>query len=149
MSGLRSSATTGMRWTVARKLAALGLLGVGVSAVIGGISFIDSGQVKAVSSLRTALVQADTAMAELDRLCSEDQVAERDMLLATTDPARKAAYDEAAANRTLADAQWTTLDRIPGLPADVHAALTTLQGRYADFLNDVDAQQKILAPINP
>jgi methyl-accepting chemotaxis protein len=113
------------------------------------VSYLQSGQVKATSDLRTALVSASTELAELDRLCSEDQIAERDMLLATTDAARVVAYREAADIRKLADTGWAAIGAGAGLPGDVRSALSTLRRQYAEFLDDVDAQQKTLAPIDP
>jgi methyl-accepting chemotaxis protein len=120
-----------------------------VALMIGAVSYTLSGRVRDASDLRTALVKADGQLAELDRLCSENQIAERNMLLATSDPLRKRASDQAAGNRQAADQAWTTLTAIGGLPPTVRSALAALNVQYGDFLKDVDAQLVILSPINP
>src|SRR5436305_5394246 len=91
---------------VGRRLLVFSALGVGVAVLIGGVSYAQGGQIEAASAQRAALGLVDRHLAELDRLCSEDQIAERDMLLATTDPARAQAATEAADIRKLADAEW-------------------------------------------
>jgi methyl-accepting chemotaxis protein len=138
-----------VRLSVRGKVILLGAVGVVVALVIGIVSIVLGDRARSANELSATLVKVNSQLAELDRLCSEDQIAERNMLLATSDPLRNKATGEANASRQAAQQMWTALDGTAGVPGDVRTQLSTLHQQYSAFLDDVDQQLRILSPIDP
>jgi CHASE3 domain sensor protein len=80
-------------WTNARKLAALSATGLLVALVIGVVSYVNVGQINALSNQRAELFAADQGLRQLDLSQTDIEVAERDTLL-------EASSAEAAAAKT-------------------------------------------------
>jgi methyl-accepting chemotaxis protein len=137
-----------MRFTVGRKLALVVVVGVVLGSVIGGVAILSGGTIKAATELNTSLNAANADLAELDMRTSDSQIAERDMLLATTDSARQTAADEFVTVKAQVDAAWAKADALT-LPADLRQQVTTLHGDYTTYLDAVAAQMPILSAIDP
>lgn len=137
-----------MRFTVGRKLALLVVVGLVLAGTIGGVAILSGGTIRVATELNTSLNAVNANLAELDMRESDSQIAERDMLLATNDSARKTAADELVTVKAQVDAAWAKADALT-VPAAFRQQLTTLKGDYATYLGEVTAQMPILAAIDP
>jgi methyl-accepting chemotaxis protein len=137
-----------LRMTVGRKLATLAGTGVLVAVSIGVVTFVSLSTVRSSSELRTLLNRANAVLIDLDMQQSNVQIAERDMLLATTDTARKAAGDKYAGIQQAVDKDWLALQAL-NLPAEVGSSATTLHADYSTYVTEVTAQLTALAALDP
>ena len=138
----------GPRMTVGRKLAALAGTGVFVALAIGAVTFVSLTTVRSASDLRTVLNKANATLIDLDLQQGNVQIAERNELLATTDPARTAAADKLAGVRQTVAADWSALGAL-AVPAAVGSSVDALHGDYDTYLTTVTAQMSVLAALDP
>ena len=138
----------GWRWTVGRKVAGLTVAGLLVATVIGAVSFVSMGQVQTLTATRSHLIAADQGLRQLDLRLSDLQIAERDSLLAVTDPDRAAAAAAFTADTGDVATTWSTLGSLD-LPTEVAAPVSQLQREYLAYVDQVKTQLPVLAQITP
>jgi methyl-accepting chemotaxis protein len=106
------------------------------------------GRIKAASDHLVALSTANEQLAFLDMKESDVQIAQRNMLLATSDPARAAANAKLDTIKQAATDAWNEFSRLSLQPSE-QTALEGLRSQYATYLDEVTAQMPVLAPIDP
>lgn len=97
---------------------------------------------------RDLLVAADQGLRQLDMKQSDLQIAERDMLLAVTDPDRAAAQQKFTAAAEEVTATWQTVDAL-ALPLNVTERLGPLGDDYQAYVDQVGTQMPVLSAITP
>jgi methyl-accepting chemotaxis protein len=136
------------RWTIGRKLGALSVSGLLVASVIGLVSYLSVGQIRTLTDTRAHLIAADQGLRQLDMKQSDLQIAERDSLLAVTNPDRAAAKNEFTTTADIVSATWASVDGL-ALPTDVASLIPPLKSGYLAYVDQVKTQMDVLAKINP
>jgi methyl-accepting chemotaxis protein len=137
-----------MRWTIARKLGALSATGLVVAGAIGVVSFVNVGRIGTLTSEREQLVAADQGLRQLDMKQSDLQIAERDMLLAVTDPDRAAAQKKFTDSTQEVTSTWESIEPL-ALPSSVTERLAPLEADYEEYMRQVGERMPVLALITP
>ena len=136
------------RWTIGRKLAAISVTGLVVAGAIGVVSYVSVGRIRTMTETRASLIAADQGLRQLDMKQSDLQIAERDSLLAVTDPDRAAALREFTADADDVTATWASVDGL-SLPPDVASQTASLKADYSAYVDEVRTQMGVLARVTP
>ena len=136
------------RWTISRKLAAISVAGLVVAGAIGAVSYVSVGQIRTLTETRDSLVALDQGLRQLDMKQSDLQIAERDSLLAVTDPDRANAMSSFTADADNVTATWAALDQLT-LPPEVTSQVASLKAEYSAYVDQVKTQMNVLAKITP
>ena len=136
------------RWTVSRKLAALAAVGLVVAGGVGGVALLSASSIRSTAADRNQLALADQGLRQLDLQQATLQIAERDSLLAITDPDRAAALQKYTATAADISTTWASLQQLE-LPAEANSKIKSLNTAYAAYVDHVKSEMSVLAQINP
>ncbi len=137
-----------LRWTIGRKLAALALVGLTLATVVGGVAFVNVGQIGTLTQQRATLVSADQQLRLLNTVESDIIVAKRDALLSFDAKSAAAAQQAYATQAQLATQDWAALDALT-LPGDLRGRLQQLKTSYLAWVDQAKTQQAELAAAKP
>jgi methyl-accepting chemotaxis protein len=135
-------------WSVGRRFALVAVLGLAAVLAGGLVSYVGVGRINEADRRLAAFSAANEQLALLDMKKSDVQIAQRNMLLATSDPARASANAELSAIKQVTGEAWDLIGRL-GLPSSQRSAVEDLRSQFAIYLDEVTAQMPVLAPIDP
>lgn len=126
-------------------LAAVSLVALGV---VGAASYDGTNDVTSINQTRAGITAVSQQLSLLDMKQSDAQIAERDALLATTDPARDRARQELADVTMIVGDAWDGVDTTRLAP-ELVAGIEELRTDYATYLSEVQTQLEVLTQIDP
>ena len=135
-------------WTGPRRVATLAAVGLVVAAGIGGAALLSAGSIRSTAADRNQLALADQWLRQLDWQQATLQIAERDSLLAITDPDRAAAKQKFTGTTADVTGTWAALQRLK-LPATIESKIDALRAAYAANVDYMRTQMPVLARIDP